>query len=158
MLLTEFLQKKYGIVSWEKVIAGPAIYDIYLFLREILHREEPDWLVEALKTEKTRPAVISNAAIENKAGICTDTMTLFVRYLARECSNMVLKMKATGGLFLGGGIPPKIAPLLQQKSFYENFMDCDRMQHLLEKVPIRVIKNEKTGLIGAGYYGAYGNW
>ena len=99
--------------------------------------------------------MISVAAIEQKAAICIQTMELFVRYLARESSNLVLKMKATGGLFLGGGIPPKIAPLLQQKEFFENYMDCDRMQHLLEKVPIRMIKNDKSGLIGAAYFGAY---
>jgi glucokinase len=67
-------------------------------------------------------------------------------------------MKATGGLFLGGGIPPKIAPLLLKKEFFEYYMECDRMQHLQEQVSVRIIKNDKTGLIGAAYFGAYGNW
>jgi glucokinase len=158
MELHDYLEKKYGVVSWERVIAGPAIYDIYEFLRDVKKMEEPAWLTEALQVEKTRSSVISKAAIENKAAICTAVMGHFVRYLGRESSNLVLKMKATGGLFLGGGIPPKIAPLLQQKSFFEHYMDCDRMEHLLEGVTIRIIKNDKTGLIGAGYYGAYGSW
>lgn len=153
--LLKFLQNEYGVVSWEKVVAGPAIVDIYRFLRDVKKREEPKWLKEALELEKNDSAVISGAAIEQKAAICVETMELFVRYLARESSNLVLKMKATGGLFLGGGIPPKIAPLLLQKQFMEDYMDCDRMQHLLENVPIRIIKNDKTGLIGAAYYGAY---
>lgn len=155
--LLKFLQQEYGVVSWEKVVAGPAIVDIYRFLRDVKKMEEPDWLKKELDLEpaKMDSAVISTAAIQQKAAICIQTMELFVRYLARESSNLVLKMKATGGLFLGGGIPPKIAPLLQQKEFFENYMDCDRMQHLLEKVPIRMIKNDKTGLIGAAYYGAY---
>ncbi|WP_205511411.1 glucokinase [Longitalea arenae] len=153
--LLKFLQNEYGVVSWEKVVAGPAIVDIYRFLRDVKKREEPSWLKEALEQEKNDSAVISGAAIEQKAAICVETMDLFVRYLARESSNLVLKMKATGGLFLGGGIPPKIAPLLLERQFMEHYMDCDRMQHLLEQVPIRIIKNDKTGLIGAAYYGAY---
>ncbi|THU38016.1 glucokinase [Niastella caeni] len=153
--LLKFLQNEYGVVSWEKVVAGPAIVDIYRFLRDVKKMEEPAWLKDALEAASQDSAVISGAAIEQKAAICVETMLLFVRYLAREASNLVLKMKATGGLFLGGGIPPKIAPLLLQKEFMEHYMDCDRMQHLLENVPIRIIKNDKTGLIGAGYYGAY---
>jgi glucokinase len=158
--LLKFMQQEYGVVSWEKVVAGPAIVDIYRFLRDVKKMEEPAWLKEALDAEpdKLDSAVISQAAMEQKAAICIKTMELFVRYLARESSNLVLKMKATGGLFLGGGIPPKIAPLLLQKEFFEYYMDCDRMQHLLEKVPVRIIKNDKTGLIGAAWFGAYGNW
>jgi glucokinase len=85
-----------------------------------------------------------------------ETMQLYVRYLARESCNLVLKMKATGGLFLGGGIPPKITALLQQNVFYDNFLDCDRMQHLVKKTPVKIILNSKTALLGAAYYGAYG--
>lgn len=153
--LLKFLQNEYGVVSYEKVVAGPAIVDIYRFLRDVKKMEEPTWLKDALELEKQDSAVISGAAIEQKAAICVETMALFVRYLAREASNLVLKMKATGGLFLGGGIPPKIAPLLMQPQFMAHYMDCDRMQHLLEQVPIRIIKNDKTGLIGAAYYGAF---
>lgn len=156
--LLRYLQEKYGVVSWEKVVAGPAIPDIYKFLRDVKKMEEPEWLAAGIKDEEEAPAAISKAALEQKARICVDTMDHFVRYLAYESANLVLTIKATGGLFLGGGVPPKIAPLLQRKSFYEQYMDCDRMQHLLETVPIRIIKNDKTGLIGAAYYGAYGEW
>lgn len=153
--LLKFLQNEYGVVSWEKVAAGPAIVDIYRFLRDVRKMEEPAWLNETLEQEKNDSAVISGAAIEQKAAICVETMALFIKYLARESSNLVLKMKATGGLFIGGGIPPKIAPLIMQQQFMEHYMDCDRMQHLLENVPIRLIKNDKAGLIGAAYFGAY---
>jgi glucokinase len=158
MELCKYLQEKHGVVSWEMVMAGPAVTSIYTFLRDVKQKEEPAWLTEQLITEKDDSAVISQAALHNKAAICVETMDLFVRYIARETSNLVLKMKATGGVFLGGGIPPKIAPLLLQEAFYRHYMDCDRMQHLLETVPIRIIKNDKTGLIGAAYYGAYGQW
>jgi glucokinase len=155
MKLHDWLSRKYGVVSWEKVIAGPAIYDIYQFLRETKKRKEPDWLKEAL--EKDDPsAAISRFAVEEKNAACMETMHIFIRYLARETSNLVLKMKATGGVFLGGGIPPKISSLLQQNVFYHHYLDCDRMQHLLNKVPIKIILNSKTALIGAAWYGAYG--
>src|SRR5262249_28443090 len=152
----KFIQQLHGVVSWERLIAGPAIFDIYRFLRDIKKYEEPTWLKDEITKAEDPSAVVSNAALENKSAACTETMKLFVRYLARESANLVLKMKATGGLFLGGGIPPKIAPLLQQDSYYKNYMDCDRMQNLLEAVPINIIKNENTGLLGAAYYGAYG--
>lgn len=153
--LYRYLQKKYEIVSWEKIIAGPAIHDIYLFLCEIKKKKEADWVKDAFVHEDPS-AVISQAALEKKDQVCSETMQLFVRYLARESANLVLKMKATGGLFLGGGIPPKIAPLLQENVFYNNFLDCDRMQHLVSKVPLRIILNSKAALLGAAYYGAYG--
>ncbi len=156
--LLRVLTKKYGVVSWEKVVAGPAILDIYLFLRDFKKIKEPGWLTEAIADPEEAPAAISTAALEQKDDTCVETMQYFVRYLAHESANLVMKLKATGGLFLGGGIPPKIAPLLQDKSFYEHYLDCDRMQHLLETVPIRIVTNDKTGLIGAAYYGAYGDW
>jgi len=153
--LFQYLQKKYGIVSWERVIAGPAIHDIYQFLIEFRKKNQPDWLKEAL--EKDDPsAVISQTALEEKDPVCVETLQIFVRYLARESSNLALKMKSTGGLYLGGGIPPKISSLLQFNVFYDNFLDCDRMQHLLKNISLRIILNSNTALIGAAYFGAYG--
>jgi glucokinase len=152
--LTRFLQKEYGIVSWEKVGSGPAIYDIYRFLDQQRGEAAPSWLAESLKNDDPS-AIISTAAEEEKDVICVHTMELFVRYMARESANLVLKMKATGGLFLGGGIPPKISSLLGRYNFFEHFMDCDRMHHLLEDVPIYLIRDDKTGLTGAAAYGAY---
>ena len=154
--LHDWLAKKYGVISWEKAIAGPAIYDIYRFLLEVKKRKEPEWLKEALQKDDPS-ATISLLAIEEKNPVCIETMHIYIRYLARETSNLVLKMKATGGLFLGGGIPPKISSLLQQNIFYHNYLDCDRMQHLLNKVPLKIILNSKTALLGAAWFGAYGS-
>ncbi len=152
--LQQFLQKKYGVVSWEKLISGPGIPDIYEFLTEKKKAGEGG---NRIQFEGRDPsAVISRAAMEAADEICVETMDLFVRYLARESANLVLKMKALGGLFLGGGIPPKIAPLIQRPAFFAEYMDCDRMQHLLEQVPMRIIMNQKAPMLGAGYYGAYG--
>ena len=149
------LQNKYGIVSWERLVAGPGIHDIYLFLRDMRKKQEPEWLTKALR-EKDPSAIISNAGMRGDDGVCVETMEIFVRYLARESSNLVLKMKATGGLYLGGGIPPKIAPLLQKEIFLNNYFDCDRMRDLLENAPVKIITKDTTALLGAAYYGAYG--
>src|SRR5579862_1745751 len=153
--LHSFLQKKYGIVSWEKVVAGPGIHDIYLFLISKKKSKQPVWITNAFKKDDPS-SIISHAALHNKDKACVEAMQFFVRFLARESSNLVLKMKATGGLFLGGGIPPKIVPLLKKKSFFENYLNCDRMQNLVKAVPIKIIANDKTALLGAAYYGAYG--
>ncbi len=152
--LFQWLQSKYGVVSWEKLVSGPAIVDIYNYLNKTRKGDTPAWLQEQLATEDDA-AAISGAADAETDEICIKTMQLFVRYLARECSNLVLKMKATGGLFIAGGIPPKIVELIQRNDFYVHYMDCDRMQHLLEEVPVFIVKNQQTGLIGAACHGAY---
>lgn len=154
--LHQYLQRLYGVVSWEKLVSGPGIHDIYQFLRDDRTMEEPQWLRE-LMADEDPSAIISQNAMLGKAEICVETMDIFLRYLAREASNLALKMKSTGGIFLGGGIPPKIAPLLQRSSFRENFLDCDRMQHLLQDIPIRIIMNQKAPVLGAANYAAYGS-
>jgi len=152
MEITKYFLKTEGIPSWDRVISGPGIRTIYNFLRDEKNFDEPEWLKEEFD-EENPSAAISEAALANKAAICVETMQLFTKYLARECSNLVLKMKATGGLFLGGGIPPKIQPLIQNKMFIDNYLDCDRQQDLVGLVPIKLIKNDKTALLGAVYYG-----
>ncbi|WP_344973460.1 glucokinase [Compostibacter hankyongensis] len=156
MALLQHLQEKFDVVSWEHVVSGPGIFNIYTYLREAEKREEPRWLTEALKKAGDPTAVISEAAAAEKAPICREAMRLFVRYLAHEACNLVLKLKASGGLFLGGGIPPKITNMLLEERFYTHYRHCDRMQSLVESVPICVIQNDKTALLGAAYYGAYG--
>jgi glucokinase len=151
-----YLQAKYQVVSWERVIAGPGVYDIYQFLCDVKGRQKAAWLQDSL-IQNDPSAIISQMGLEEQDSTCVETMQLYVRYLARESSNLVLKMKATGGLFLGGGIPPKITPLLQQNNFYDNFLDCDRMQHLLKEVSVKILLNDKTALLGAGYFAAYGS-
>lgn len=151
ILLLRYLQEKYEVVSWERVISGPGLYDIYQFLRDIKGMDEPAEL-RAVMNAGDPSAEISKAAIEGKIPVCVKTMELFVRYLARESCNLVLKMKATGGLFLGGGIPPKIAALLETGDFYHHYMQGDRMAELLASVPIHIVNNDKSALWGAAFY------
>lgn len=151
--LTKYFLRTEGIPSWDRLISGPGIRIIYNFLRDEKKMEEPEWLKEEF-TEEDMAAAISEAALENKAAICIETMQLFVRYLARECSNLVLKMKSTGGLFIGGGIPPKIEPLIKTKTFIDHYLDCDRQQELVGIVPVKLIKTDKAPLMGAAFYAA----
>lgn len=149
--LLNYLTTKFGIVSWERLVSGPGITSIYTFLKESGKYKEEQWLSDEFKKED-ESAAISEAAIAGNSPIAAETMELFIKYLARECSNMVLKMKATGGIYLGGGIPPKIKPLLQSSSFVQHFLDCDRLQDMLKDVPVNIIMNDKTALIGAAFY------
>src|SRR5690606_1235655 len=150
------LQGVVGMVSWEHVVSGPGIHRIYRFLRDVKGHKEPTWLTENFKFDRDPAAVISHAAMRELDPVCMTTMDLFVGYMAREATSLVLKHKATGGLLLGGGISPRIYPLLREDSFRQRFIRNSRMTELLQQVPIKVILNSKAALIGAAYYGAFG--
>jgi glucokinase len=154
MDLHDYMLRKFEVVSWESIIAGPAVYNIYQFLCDIKKYPVNDRLIEKFKSEDPS-AVISETAIAGDDAVCIEAMRIFVRNLAHECCNLILKLKSTGGLFLAGGIPPKNISLLRDPYFYENLLDCDRMQDLVKKVPVRVILNDKAPVIGAGLYAAY---
>lgn len=149
--LFTFLQNDFGHVSWERLVCGNGIINIYRFLRDIKKMEEPEWLRKEMET-KDRAATISSHADKNE--LCKTTMDCFIRYLAYESANLVLKFAATGGLFIGGGIVPKIIHLFNDDTFYSAFRDSGRLSFLLEKVPVRIILNDKAALLGASYYAA----
>ncbi len=149
--LFNYLKKKFGHVSWERLICGPGIVNIYNFLRDKKKRKEPEWLMKKMK-EGDAAAIISQHV--DKSAICKETMEHFIRYLAYESANIVLKFKATGGLYIGGGIAPKIISLFSSNHFYDSFCQVGRLKYLLEKVPIKIILNPQTALLGAAWYGA----
>lgn len=149
--LYEYLQNKFGHVSYERLVSGPAIFSIYQFLKDEKKSEAPAWLADKIK-EGDAAAVISSHV--EQSILCDETMRLFIRFLAHESANLVLKMKATGGLFIGGGIAPQIIPLFERYQFNNSFLDSGRMNHLLEKVTVCIILNTKTAMLGAAYYGA----
>lgn len=153
--LWKFLNKKFGHISWERVVSGQGINNIYEFLRNYRGEKEPDWLTEQLKGDNPSK-VISAAAMEKTDSICVETMQLFLKYLAVESSQLALKAKATSGIYIGGGITPKILSLIDKKEFYKNFINVGRMEHLLKTIPIKVVLNDKTALMGAAYYAAMG--
>lgn len=146
--LLRYLRAQFGHVSWERVASGPGLFNIYKFLRDTGREKEPPWLAQQLKGDDPSPE-ISRAAMEGKSPLCEMALDLFVMLLASECGNMALKLLATGGVFLGGGIPPKILPKLRATEFLKVFANKGRFRSVLESIPIRVILNEYTALRGA---------
>ena len=151
--LWHFLHEKYGLVSWERIISGSGIYDIYQFLIQTKGIREPNWFKEQILHEDPA-ALISAGALEGNYPVCKETIDLFVRYLATEANQFALKTKATGGIFIGGGIVPKIIESIDKEIFNQNFIKSDRMEELLDLMPVKAILNEKTATYGAALYGA----
>ncbi len=149
----EYFHQKYGHVSWERLLSGQGIHDIYQLLRNLSGEKEPKWFSDQMKAADPA-AVITHTAIEKQDPICRETLELFVRFLAIESSQLALKFKATGGIYIGGGIVPKIFHGINKETFYDNFTQSGRMNPLLEMVPVHVVTNEKAALLGAAYYGA----
>jgi glucokinase len=153
--LLRFLNKRMEHVSYERICSGIGIPNIYDFLKETGFAEEPSWLMEMLLETDDPTPVIARAAsdTENPCPLCAATMDLFVTILASEVGNMALKVLATGGIYLGGGIPPKILPRLADGGFLSAFQNKGRFNNLLSKMPIHVIMNDKAGLYGAAFFG-----
>jgi glucokinase len=146
--LLKYLRGQFGHVSWERLVSGPGLLNIYKFLRDTGAEQEPARLTRELSSED--PArVISEAALEGKSPLCEKALDLFVTLLAAECGNMALKVLATGGVYLGGGIPPKILPKLKTLLFLKAFANKGRFRTVLEAMPVRVILNDHTALRGA---------
>ncbi len=148
MELFQYLRAEFGHVSAERVLSGPGLFNIYRFLRDTGHGEEPGWLAEQLQGHDASP-IIARLGVAGAPEICVRALDLFVSAYGAEASNLALKTMATGGLYLGGGIAPKILPKLQAPIFLQAFLSKGRLRPLLEGVPVRVILNEKAGLLGA---------
>ncbi len=151
MEILEYLQSKHDHVSWERVLSGPGIYTIYRFLRDVKKRETPVWLEKNIHDGD--PAAAISKGAEDGCAICEETLELFVRFLAIEAANLALKIKSTGGLFIGGGIIPKIWNETYKEVFLEHFFPVGRLQSLIEEIPIHILLNSKTALLGAAFYG-----
>jgi len=153
--LLRYLLAKFGRVSVERVVSGQGLKNIYEFLRDTRLAEEPVWLREEIADSDDAAAVISKNGIDKKSEICERALNLFASAYAAEAGNLALKMLATGGVFLGGGIAPKILPKLREPFFLESFVAKGRMRPLLEKFPLRVVLNDKAALLGAARYALY---
>jgi glucokinase len=151
--LFRFLLKQWSRVSFERVLSGPGLLNIYEFLRDTGRGSEPAWLAERMHGENPS-AVISETALAGSAEICVQALDMFVATYGAEAGNLALKLMATGGVFIGGGIAPKIAPKLGDSTFMTAFVDKGRFRSLLESIPVRVIMNDKTALLGAAHYAA----
>jgi glucokinase len=152
-LLLHLRQKLGGRVSWERVVSGPGLYAIYEFLRDTGRGVEPLWLRDALQQEDPSAAV-SEAGLSGASELCVKALDLFVAFYGAEAGNLALKFKATGGVYVGGGIAPRIIERLKDRIFMDAFVDKGRLRSMLERIPVRVILNDDAALLGAARYAA----
>lgn len=146
--LFEYLMRKFGHVSCERVLSGPGLVNIYDFLRDTGRGPESPAIVEQMRTGDPA-AAISNGALTDKCQLCDEAVEIFVEIYGAEAGNLALKMLATGGVYIGGGIAPKILSEMQRPPFLNSFLNKGRMRPLLEAIPVQVILNENTALRGA---------
>ena len=151
--LLEHLLKRYSRVSYERVLSGPGLSNIYQFLKAYTHGKEPRWLAERLESEDAA-LVITEAALAGKAETCVQALDLFVSIYGAEAGNLALRSLASSGIYIGGGIAPKIIKKLQEGIFMKAFLDKGRFRTLLENIPVHVILDPKTALFGAARYAA----
>jgi glucokinase len=151
--LLRFLAARYEHVSYERVLSGPGLVNAYEFLRLKGCGDEPAGFTRQLAREDPG-AAISGAALNGTNPLAEQALDLWISVYGAEAGNLALKAMATGGIFLGGGISPKILPKLTGPLFMRAFLNKGRLRSLLESVPVQVITNDKAGLLGAARYAA----
>jgi glucokinase len=151
MELLTFLRHEFGQVSWERVLSGPGLHNIYRFLRDTGRGEEPDWLAGQMR-QLDPSAVISQAALAGTSALCRQALDLFVTLYGAEAGNLALKLMATAGVYVGGGIAPKIIQKLTDSTFLDAFVAKGRLKPLLQQIPVRIIMNDKVALLGAARF------
>jgi len=153
--LLRYLLARFDHVSYERVCSGLGLPNIYAYLKGSSYVDEPAWLAEQLEAADDPTPVIVRAALdeERQCELCVATLNVFVSILGAEAGNLALKTLATGGVYLGGGIPPRILPALKQERFMEAFQRKGRFSDLLARVPVHVILNPKVALLGVACHG-----
>lgn len=156
--LLNFLLPRFGHVSFERVCSGIGMANLYTFLRDGKGYPEPDWLREQLAGVSDPTPVIVQNALQNTAEICSQTLDLFATILGSEAGNLALKVLATGGIYLGGGIPPRIPPALRKGLFRQAFTNKGRFAEMLNRVPVYMIRHQHAALLGAACHGMQPLW
>ena len=146
--LLRTLRLRYGHVSWERIVSGPGLATLYRFERGLSGLPEPEWLTRGIAAEGDAAPVVSRAALEETDPVCQRTLHRFVSLYGAEAGNLALKSLATGGVWVGGGIAPKILPLMRE-GFFTAFAAKGRFGPLLARIPIRVVLNDSCALLGA---------
>ncbi|MFA6808250.1 MAG: glucokinase [Eubacteriales bacterium] len=155
--LWRFLKAKFEHVSYERILCGPGIVNIYNFLRhyDFSHKEITSVNPLAAKMpEQLTPADITKKALAKSCPLCVQALNIFVSILGSESGNLALKSLSLDGVYLGGGIPPKILPKLLDGTFMKSFLAKGRFSPLMHKIPVYVILNERTPLLGAARFAA----
>lgn len=151
----QFLNQIYGIVSWENVLSKNGLFNIFRFLRDEKRHPLSEKLLAKLQDEEDFCVAIYRSVIEDQEQISTITLNTYLEFLAREANSLVLKLKATGGLLIGGELPFLFRDYIDKNRLYQKFMISDKMERLLKNIPIFMIPNDKMILVGAAYYAAF---
>jgi len=147
--LLRYMLGRFEHVSYERVLSGPGLHNIYDFLRDTGRGQEPAWLADAF-AHGDPSAAISKSGLDGTSEIGVKALDIFVSIYGAAAGNLALKFVATGGLFIGGGIAPKIIQKLNGSAFLSAFHSKGRASPLLKDIPVRVITNDKAALLGAG--------
>ena len=150
--LLRFLKQKYdGRISFERVVSGIGLTNVYDFLREVRGMEVPKWLAKRMAAEDPN-AVITECALAAKSEICEKALNMFVSAYGAEAGNLALKVLSVGGVYVGGGIAPRILEKLKDGTFMKAFTDKGRLSQLLINMPVRIILESRAALLGAAAY------
>jgi glucokinase len=152
--MLSFLQSRFGHVSYEMVCSGVGIPNIYGFLKATGKAEEPAWLADQLAHAADPTPVIVEAALapNGPPRICSETLRLFASVLAAEAGNLALRVLPTGGVYIGGGIPPRILNIFQREQFVTHFTSKGRFTEFMARFPLHVILEPRTALLGAAQF------
>ena len=148
MALYRFLAAQYGHISYERVCSGIGLVNVHDFLRRHEYQPTPDWLAKEMEEDDAAGA-ISRAGLEGRDELCSRALDMMIAILAAEAGNLALSVLATGGVYLGGGIPPRILPRLTKGGFAQAFTAKGRFDELLDGIPVHVILNDGAALLGA---------
>lgn len=150
-LLRHLTEKFGGHVSYERALSGPGLFNVYSFLRDAGHAEEADWLRAEIEGGDKNAAVaaVSKAGLAGKSELAVKALDVFVQIYGAMAGNLALMLKSFGGLYIGGGVAPRIIEKLKDGTFMRAFTDKGRMSGLAESVPVHVILDDKTALYGA---------
>ena len=152
--LLTFLRREHGHVSWERVLSGMGMKNLYRFFRQRSGQPEPEWLAAQL-LHGDLGAVVTQAGLADTDPVCVEALDCFTRNYGSEAGNLALKMLALGGVYIGGGIAPKMLPKMKSSIFLDAFCHKGRMSPLLQATPVYVILNDKTALQGAAWFAAH---
>ena len=148
--LWKYLHRRFGHVSLERALSGPGLFNIYQWLRDSGRYKEPVWLSRKIR-EYDPSKVISEAALDRKTPLAVAALKMFIGIFGAVAGNLALAGMTTGGMYLGGGIPPKILPRLNDYGFLEAFENKGRFKAFVHKIPVRVILYDKAALLGAAH-------
>jgi len=149
--LFRYLQGKFGHVSYERILSGPGIYNIYRFLRDSSFHKEPEWLAEKFM-QGDKSAIVGEMGLAKKDPLCVEALSLFASIYGAEAGNLALKFFSVGGVFVGGGIAPKLLSKLEGGAFMQGFTKKGRYTDLMRSIPVHVAQNSRAPLMGAAQY------